>query len=137
MLLSSVLIGRQKHDCCLVDAATSNKEFSVIKHSPQAIQEWATSLRQRFGGRAVAVTLERSRGPLIFALLKYDFLALYPINPSTLARYREAFSPSRAKALLFHLEAPDRRPVARRAGSRVGAHPPPHPDRGKRVGREL
>jgi transposase len=34
---------------------------------------------------------------LIFALLKYDFLALYPINPSTLARFREAFSPSRAK----------------------------------------
>jgi len=34
---------------------------------------------------------------LIFALLKYDFLVLYPINPSTLARYREAFSPSRHK----------------------------------------
>jgi hypothetical protein len=34
---------------------------------------------------------------LIFALLTYGFLVLYPINPSTLARYREAFSPSRAK----------------------------------------
>jgi transposase len=43
------------------------------------------------------VGLEQSRGPLIFALLKYDFLVLYPINPSTLAKYREAFSPSRAK----------------------------------------
>jgi transposase len=29
--------------------------------------------------------------------LKYDFLVLYPINPTTLAKYREAFSPSRAK----------------------------------------
>jgi transposase len=87
----------KKHDCCLVDAATGNKEFSVIKHSPQAIQERATNLQKRFGGRTVAVALEHSRGPLIFALLKYDFLALYPINPSTLARYREAFSPSRAK----------------------------------------
>ena len=45
----------------------------------------------------MAVALEQSWGPLIFALLKYDFLVLYPINPSTLARYREAFSPSRAK----------------------------------------
>lgn len=29
--------------------------------------------------------------------MKYDFLVLYPINPSTLAKYREAFTPSRAK----------------------------------------
>ena len=87
----------KKHDICLVDAATGKKEFSVIKHTPQAIQEWATGLRNRFGGRTVAVALEQSRGPLIFALLKYDFLVLYPINPTTLARYREAFSPSRAK----------------------------------------
>jgi hypothetical protein len=41
--------------------------------------------------------LEQSRGPLIYALLKYDFLILYPINPKTLARFREAFTPSRAK----------------------------------------
>lgn len=87
----------KKHDICLVDAASGKKEFSVIKHTPQALQEWATSLRTRFGGRKVAVGLEQSRGPLIFALLKYDFLVLYPINPSTLSNYREAFSPSRAK----------------------------------------
>ena len=29
--------------------------------------------------------------------MKYDFITLYPINPSTLSRYREAFSPSRHK----------------------------------------
>lgn len=87
----------KKHDLCLVDAATGKKEFCVIKHTPQALQEWATSVRLRFGGREVAVGLEQSRGPLIFALLKYDFITLYPINPSTLAKYREAFSPSRAK----------------------------------------
>lgn len=86
-----------KHDICLVDIALGKKEFSVIKHTPQALQEWATNLRTRFGGGKVAVCLEQSRGPLIFALLKYDFLVLYPINPSTLSNYREAFSPSRAK----------------------------------------
>ncbi len=87
----------KKHDLCLIDAATGKKEFSVIKQTPEALQEWASRLRQRFQGRQVAVALEQSRGPLIFALMKYDFLTLYPINPSTLARYREAFSPSRAK----------------------------------------
>ncbi len=86
-----------KHDVCLVDATTGQKEPRVISHTPEALQEWATSLRTRFNGEKIAVCLEQSRGPLIFALLKYDFLVLYPINPTTLAKYREAFSPSGAK----------------------------------------
>ena len=87
----------QKHDLCLIDAATGWKESSILSHSPEAIDKWATELRTRFPGQKLAVCLEQSRGPLLFALLKYDFLVLYPINPSTLARYREAFSPSGAK----------------------------------------
>ncbi|MCA1568371.1 MAG: IS110 family transposase [Acidobacteria bacterium] len=51
----------------------------------------------RYGGQFIAVCLEQSRGPLIYALMKYDFITLFPINPRTLARFREAFSPSRHK----------------------------------------
>lgn len=87
----------KKHDICLVDARTGNKEFSVLNHTPEALNEWALKLRARFGGQLVAVCLEQSRGPLLFALLKYDFLVLYPVHPRTLSSYREAFSPSRAK----------------------------------------
>jgi transposase len=87
----------QKHDICLIDSATTQREASVLRHSPQAIQEWAAGLRHRFGGQKIAVCLEQSRGPLIYALMKYDFLTLYPVNPSTRSRYREAFSPSRHK----------------------------------------
>ena len=87
----------QKHDVCLVDASASKKERLVLKHTPEALDEWAVALRTRFAEQKVAVCLEQSRGPLIFALLKYDFMVLYPINPTTLAKYREAFSPSRAK----------------------------------------
>lgn len=87
----------QKHDVWLVDASTGHREKTLIKHTPEALDEWAVSLRRRFAGQQLAVCLEQSRGPLIFALLKYDFLVLYPINPTTLAKYREAFSPSRAK----------------------------------------
>jgi hypothetical protein len=53
-------------------------------------------LYQRFGG-PIAIALELSHGPIVYALQKYDFLVLFPINPSTLAKYREAFTPSRAK----------------------------------------
>jgi transposase len=87
----------KKHDVCLVDAAVGVPELSIIKQTPEALNEWAQTLRTRFGGAKVAVCLEQSRGPLIYALLKYDFLILYPVNPKTLARFREAFTPSRAK----------------------------------------
>lgn len=87
----------QKHDLCLVETATRSLERSIIKQTPEALNEWASALRCRFHGARVAVCLEQSRGPLIYALLKYDFLVLYPVNPKTLAKFREAFSPSRAK----------------------------------------
>ena len=91
----------QKHDLSLIDAATGWKESSILSHSPEAIDKWATELRTRFPGQKLAVCLEQSRGPLLFALLKCDFLVLYPINPSTLARYREAFLPQALKMILL------------------------------------
>jgi transposase len=87
----------QKHDICLIDRASNKQEASLLKHSPKSIDEWARSLQVRFAGQQIAVCLEQSRGPLIYALMKYDFFVLYPINPSTLSRYRQAFSPSRHK----------------------------------------
>ena len=91
------MIGRIKHDLCLLDRQTGLKEFSLLLHTPEAIDEWAGSLHQRFASGKIAIAFEQSRGPLIFALLKYPFFELYPVNPSTLANYREAFTPSRGK----------------------------------------
>jgi transposase len=85
-----------KHDICLLDVATGKKEADILKHTPEELEAWATAWRTRVAGQPIAVCLEQSRGPLIYALLKYDFLVLYPINPATLAKYREACSPSRA-----------------------------------------
>lgn len=88
----------QKHDLCLVETETGSHELSVISHTPEALNEWARALRARFDGAPVAVCLEQSRGSLIYALMKSDFLVLYPVNPQTLAKFREAFTPSRAKS---------------------------------------
>jgi transposase len=43
------------------------------------------------------VCLELNKGPIVSALRNYDFLVLFPVNPLTVAKYREAFTPSRAK----------------------------------------
>ena len=86
-----------KHDVCLQAAGTAQREHFSLAHTPEAIEAWVSSLRQRFAGKPIALCLELNKGPIVSALRTYDFLVLFPINPLTLARYREAFTPSRAK----------------------------------------
>ena len=45
----------------------------------------------------IAIAVELSKGPIVYALQKYDFLVIFPIHPLTLAKYRQAFRPSGAK----------------------------------------
>jgi transposase len=87
----------RKHDVCLLPAGSSKPELSVLPHRPEAIAEWAEELRRRFGGRPIAVCLEIASGPLVYALQRYAFLVLFPVNPATLAKYRKAFHVSGAK----------------------------------------
>ena len=84
-----------KHDIC-IQSADDEREFEVIPHKVELIDEWACTMRQRFGS-PIAVAVELSKGPIVYALQKHDCFVIFPVNPSTLARYREAFQPSRAK----------------------------------------
>jgi transposase len=86
-----------KHDICLQAVGSDTRECSQLAHTPEAIDAWARALQERFAGHPVAVGLELNKGPLVYALRKYAFLVLFPINPGTLAKYREAFTPSHAK----------------------------------------
>ena len=85
-----------KHDICIQSADADEREFDVIPHKVELIDEWACTMRQRFGS-PIAVAVELSKGPIVYALQKHDCFVIFPVNPSTLARYREAFQPSRAK----------------------------------------
>jgi transposase len=88
----------RKHDICLqVAGSADQREFSVLPHRPERMAQWAQVLRQRFEGRPIAVCRELSKGPLVYALQQYDFLVLFAVNPTTLAKYREAFCLSHAK----------------------------------------
>jgi len=89
--------GDQEHATCLLPSGSDRLEHTVIKQTPEALAEWVQQLRRRFGGRALALCLEQSRGALIHALMKYDFLVLFPIAPTRLARYRAAITSSGAK----------------------------------------
>jgi hypothetical protein len=85
------------HSICLQAAGSDTRESSVLAHTPEAIDAWARALRSRFGGRPLAVCLELTKGPLVSALRNYAFFVLFPVNALTVAKYRQAFTPSRAK----------------------------------------
>jgi transposase len=87
----------QQHAVCLASPDGARLDRGVLDQEATAINDWARELQQRFAGQRIAVCLEQSRGALIYALLKYEFLVLFPLNPKQLARYRQAFAPSGAK----------------------------------------
>lgn len=87
----------QHHDVALKEAGSERVEHQRIGATPEALVEWITGLRIRFGGRPIGIALEQSKGALIHALLEHDFLVLYPINPASLDQFRKTFASSGAK----------------------------------------
>lgn len=87
----------KKHDFWIQAAAGGKPEHLVLEQTSEAIHEWVAKLRQRFDNQPVALAIESSRGAVISALQAYDFIVLFPINPSMLCSYREAFCVSGAK----------------------------------------
>jgi transposase len=89
--------GDEKHAVFLIDEVTGKRSHQEVEHSPEAIAEWIASLRRQFPDQKVVICLEQTRGALIYALMKYEFLSLVPVNPKQLARFREVLGASEAK----------------------------------------
>lgn len=87
----------QKHDVWLRPADGSKAEHLQVEQTPEALHAWVAKLRTRFGNRRIALAVETSRGPIISALMAYDFIVLFPVNPKALKSYRDAFAVSGAK----------------------------------------
>lgn len=86
----------KKHDICVQIGKNGERTFEVISHSPEAIDQWLEALHQKVSGN-ISVAVELKKGPIVYALQKYSFVTVFPIHALTLARYRQAFSPSGAK----------------------------------------
>jgi transposase len=87
----------QKHYWRLVGAGSQKQEQGELDNTPEAVAAWAADLNVRFGGRPIAVCLEQARGALVYMLLKFPHLVLFPVNPQMAARFRQAFYPSGSK----------------------------------------
>ena len=87
----------QKHYWRLAEAGSQKQEQGELGNTPEAVAAWAADLNVRFGGRPIAVCLEQARGALVYMLLKFPQLVLFPVNPQMAARFRQAFYPSGSK----------------------------------------
>src|SRR6266480_3373887 len=96
--LSLVWIGRASSTPFVYMIAPRERE-KVPRWSmhPRPLHNGRTVSSNVLGGRKIALCLEQAKGAFMNALLEYSFLVLYPINPATAARYRQAFKTSRAK----------------------------------------
>jgi transposase len=87
----------QHHDVSLQATGSNQVEAFRIRHTPADLTQWVGELRKRFPDGYVGIAVETSRGPLVHGLLEHDFIRLYPVNPRSLQRFRETFTPSGAK----------------------------------------
>ncbi len=87
----------EEHVLSLCAANSTQIQRTTLKQTPEAITQWANELRARFPNQLIAVALEQSRGPLLAALLEFEHIVPFPVNPKTLARFREALYPSCSK----------------------------------------
>ena len=87
----------KKH--CLVTRRPDGSQCQThwVEQKPQALDDFFLHLRENHPQGRIGVVLEQSRGSLLYALLKYDFLRLYPVNPRCLADFRAALHASGAK----------------------------------------
>jgi transposase len=87
----------QKHDICELTIGTDQYQHSVIPNTPAGIHNWANDLTKRYPKKRIAVACELTRGPLVYALAQHKHITVFSINPSSVAKSREAFSHSGAK----------------------------------------
>jgi transposase len=89
----------QSHAVCQRRWADGQRQEFKISSDPASVQAWLKELKAQAGPQGrVVVGFEQSRNSL-FELLRAqgDWLELYPLNPLTVSRYREALFTSGAK----------------------------------------
>ena len=103
----------QAHDCYIIDTQGKG-QHQKFKQSPEAIDLWVKQMFELSGGKPIAIMLEQSKGPLIYALMFRPNVLLYPVNPKQFAKYRESYPGGDAKS-----DPSDARYIARMLCERI------------------
>lgn len=88
----------RKHCLVFHQLESARRQTLSVEQKPEALEELLLDLRRQQPSGCIGVCVEQSRGPLIYALMKYEFLVIYPVNPRSLADFRRVFALSGAKS---------------------------------------
>ena len=87
-----------KHDICLLLPDEEDGRHVQIENTPEALHDWVLKLIAQFGTRgAIYVATEKARGALLYTLMQYPQLTLFPLNSKATGKLRETLRAGGAK----------------------------------------
>ena len=70
-----------KHDICLLLSGEDEARHVQIENTPEALHDWVLKLIEEFGAQGnIYVATEKARGALLYTLMQYPQLTLFPLN---------------------------------------------------------
>jgi hypothetical protein len=87
-----------KHDICLLLPGKEEARHAQIENTPDALHDWVLKLIEEFGARGnIYVATEKARRALLYTLMQYPQLTLFPLNSKATGKLREALRAGGAK----------------------------------------
>ena len=90
--------GDREHAWVIQWADTGQREQGRLEQSPEALDAWVCQWMSRLNGRRMAVAIEQKHGAVVWMLLKYDCVEIYPVHPQAAGQFRQALYPSGCKS---------------------------------------
>ncbi len=84
-------------DLSFIDPRAGRRWRQTLDTAPERLHDGLAQLRQEYPRARVALCVEQPALNRILFLETYAWITLFPINPLTLQKFREAFVTSRAK----------------------------------------
>ena len=90
--------GDQEHVWALQWTETGERERGCLEQTPEALDVWIGQLMSRLNGRRIGITIEQKHGAVVWMLLKYECVEIYPVHPQAAGQFRQALYPSGSKS---------------------------------------
>ena len=90
--------GDEEHVWVLQWADTGERERGRLEQTPEAVDAWMCQLMSRLNGRRIGVAIEQKNGAVVWMLLKYECVEIYPVHPQAAGQFRQALYPSGSKS---------------------------------------
>lgn len=90
--------GDQEHVWALQWTDTGERERGRLEQTPEALDVWIGQLMRRLNGRRIGVAIEQKHGAVVWMLLKYECVEIYPVHPQAAGQFRQALYPSGSKS---------------------------------------